>query len=512
METDFLIIGSGLAGLSLALKISDLGEVIVISKGCIEESNNSCLAQGGLAAVVSDKDSVEQHVQDTLEAGAGLCDSKVVEYVVQRGADSVDDLINWGVAFDRDLHGFCLNREGGHSQRRILHVADHTGREIHTILLNQVRQNPRIRLLEGHICLDLITKKNMVPSFIGHNRCFGAYILNQSTQKIMAITARTTTLATGGAGKVYLYTSNWSGATGDGIAMAYRAGARVKNLEFMQFHPTCLYHSQSRNFLISEALRGEGGRLINSHGQTFSKAHHPLGDLAPRDVVARSIDSEIKKTGAKCVYLDMTHKSKEELALRFPVIFKHCQKLGIDISKTPIPVVPAAHYLCGGVITDLSGRTDIHSLFALGETACTGLHGANRLASNSLLECVVFSASVANCMKDHFKQFSPPFCHPPRLEDKKEVGERVVISHLWDEIRRLMWNYMGIVRSPYRLAKAQLRLQNIYNEVTECYSNFKVHTNIVELKNIATVAELSVLSALHRKQSIGVHYNIVSGN
>lgn len=510
METDFLIIGSGLAGLSLALRISTFGKVLIVSKANLQEGNNSCLAQGGIAAAVSREDSMESHIHDTLVAGAGLCDADVVRHVAQQGLKRVHDLISWGVQFDTHATGvFSLTREGGHSHRRVLHIEDHTGREIQRTLLQRVKEHSHIEFLEGYLVIDLITKKKLIPSCLKPNRCLGAYVLNQATGEIFPITARTTTLATGGAGKVYLYTSNWSGATGDGIAMAHRVGARVKDLEFMQFHPTCLYHPQSRNFLISEVLRGEGGRLMNFQGQFFVEKDHPLGSLAPRDIVARSIDAEIKRAGVECVYLDMTHKGEDELRSRFPLIFNRCQQLGINISTDPIPVVPAAHYLCGGVVTDLNGCTDIHSLFALGETACTGLHGANRLASNSLLECIVFSANAANYMKKYWKEFPPPPSCPslfPDDDDKDEVGERVVISHMWDEIRRLMWNYMGIVRSHRRLVRAQHRLQNILNEIKEYHSSFKIHGDMVELRNIATIADLSLRCALNRKESIGVHY------
>ena len=512
MKTDFLIIGSGLAGLSLALKICDLGEVLIVSKVNLKSGNNSTLAQGGIAAAISAEDSIENHIQDTLTAGAGLCDERVVRQVISQAPKCINDLIEWGVRFDNcPSKGFSLTREGGHSHRRILHIEDHTGRDIHQTLLKRAKQKTSIRFLEGYIALKLITQKELAPSFIGHDRCLGAQILNQSTNEVIPIQARTTTLATGGAGKVYLYTSNWDGATGDGIALAHQVGARTKDLEFMQFHPTCLYHPQSRNFLISEALRGEGGGLINTHGKSFSKTHHPLGELAPRDIVARSIDTEMKKTGAQCVYLDMTHKSESELRSRFPVIFNRCQQLGINISKEPIPVVPAAHYLCGGVLTNLSGHTDIHSLFALGETACTGLHGANRLASNSLLECMAFSTNTANYLRSNLNEFK--LVHLPEsqlqmsTENKKEIGERVVISHLWEEIRRLMWNYMGIVRSTHRLERAQYRLENIHNEIMGYCSKFKVDTNLIELKNISTVANLSIKCALNRKKSVGVHYN-----
>ena len=446
-------------------------------------------------------------------AGSGLCDKSVVRSVIGQARHRINDLIQWGVRFDNyPSQGFSLTREGGHSHRRILHIGDHTGQDIHQTLLRQAQKKANIKFLEGHLALNLITKKELTPPGIGP--CLGANTLNQATGEIIPIQARATILATGGAGKVYLYTSNWDGATGDGIALAHQAGARVKDLEFMQFHPTCLYHPHSRNFLISEALRGEGGRLINANGEAFSD--HPLGELATRDIVARSIDKEMKRTGAKCVYLDITHKSESELNSRFPLIFKHCQQLGINISKDPIPVVPAAHYLCGGVVTDLHGQTDIHSLFAIGETACTGLHGANRLASNSLLECIAFSANVANYLRDHLNEFAPPDLNTSQLSvptnDKKEMSERVVVSHLWDEIRRLMWNYMGIIRSPHRLEKAQYRLQYIHNEIEEYYSNFKTDTNLAELRNISIVAKLSIQCALNRKQSVGVHCNTKSTN
>jgi L-aspartate oxidase len=403
-----------------------------------------------------------------------------------------------------------LTREGVHSARRILHFADHTGAEIHRALLAACRKHPNIEIKESHFAVDLILNRHVNPNDLNPPRCIGAYVLNRHTGDVSVEIAKSTILSTGGAGKVYLYTSNWSGATGDGIAMAYRAGARVANLEFMQFHPTCLYHRESRNFLISEALRGEGGELIDGRGNAFMKKYHPMGSLAPRDIVARSIDAEMKKSGDVCMYLDMRKHPREFLKQRFPMIFQRCEEYGIDMSTQPIPVVPAAHFLCGGVLADRSGRTDILGLWALGETACTGLHGANRLASNSLLECL---AMAHNCAVEHDKisgQLTMPaeepreWIHPQAAND----DEMIVIHHMWDEIRRLMWNYVGIVRSNKRLERASHRLTNILEEVKDYYSNCKLHSDILELRNIALVAELSVQCALRRKESRGIHYNL----
>lgn len=509
-DTDILIIGSGLAGLTCALKTAEFARVTLITKARLENANTR-LAQGGVAAVISSEDSLESHVQDTLIAGAGLCREDVVRKVVETGADRIQDLVQWGVQFDSNPDtGFALTREGGHSHRRILHIADQTGQGIHGPLLQTVKENSRITVLENHFAIDLIRKKQLNPFDFDTDRCLGAYVLNQATGQVDSICARVVILATGGAGKVYLYTSNWSGATGDGIAMAYRAGARVANLEFMQFHPTCLFHPEARNFLISEALRGEGGELINTRGVAFMKKYHPLGSLAPRDIVARSIDAEMKKSGANCVFLDMTSLPSSFLVQRFPAIHQKCLALGIDMTQQPIPVVPAAHYLCGGVFTDINGQTDLRGLYALGECAATGLHGANRLASNSLLECLAFSHTASEHIRAHFHQLPATTITPPEwfLHAKEDADEMIAVTHMWEEIRRLMWNYVGIVRSTRRLERAQHRLSNIRQEIREYYANFKTHADIVELRNIALVADLTVTCALHRHESRGIHYNI----
>lgn len=512
---DVLIIGSGLAGLALALKIAPLGKVVILSKEKAPDSNTD-MAQGGIAAVMSNEDSFESHIEDTLTAGAGLCKLEVVENFVNQAPDRIQDLRNWGVQFDlrrgaaTEENSIDLTREGGHSFRRILHFEDQTGHEVHRALLKRVRENPNIELLEQHFAIDLLTNKQVDTNDMSPTRCVGVYSLNKVNGEVEAFLGKSVMLATGGAGKVYLYTSNWSGATGDGIAMAYRVGARIANLEFMQFHPTCLYHPDARNFLISEALRGEGGELINSQDEAFMQKYHPLGSLAPRDIVARSIDAEMKKSGAHCVYLDMTRLDGDFLRKRFPAIYNKCLEYGIDMAKTPIPVVPAAHYLCGGVLTDVNGQTDIPGLFAIGETACTGLHGANRLASNSLLECLCMANNAAEVLKKDWDQIqvckkNPKDWHYPKESNDDEM---IVISHMWEEIRRLMWNYVGIVRSNKRLQRAQHRLKNILTEVRDYYSHFQIHSDILELRNIAIVADLSVECALKRKESRGIHYNL----
>lgn len=515
-RSDVLIIGSGTAGLTLALKLSSFGKIILLAKQSAGDTNSS-MAQGGISAVMSEEDSFESHVEDTLVAGAGLCKETVVRDYVEQAPERIKELANWGVHFDvrkkggEETNEIDLTREGGHSFRRILHFEDQTGLEVHRTLLARVRENPNITLMENFYAIDLIVNKEVDPDDMDPVHCIGAYGLNKNDGEVHTFLAKNTVLATGGAGKVYLYTSNWSGATGDGIAMAYRVGARIANLEFMQFHPTCLFHQEARNFLISEALRGEGGELIDSNGVAFMKKYHPLGSLAPRDVVARSIDNEMKKTGAACVYLDMTKLDRDFLKNRFPNIFNKCQELGIDMSTHPIPVVPAAHYLCGGVLTDMNGRTDIPGLWAIGETACTGLHGANRLASNSLLECLTTAHNCAEQLKIHwasyqfFKADPKPWTHPQGTNDSDEM---IVINHMWEEIRRLMWNYMGIVRSNKRLERAQHRLKNILEETKEYYSHMKIHSDILELRNIAIVADLSVECALRRNESRGIHYNI----
>jgi L-aspartate oxidase len=518
---DVLIIGSGLAGLALALKLSPHSKVLILSKSKAPDTNTN-MAQGGIAAVMAEEDSFESHIQDTLTAGAGLCKESVVRNFIEQAPDRIDDLISWGVHFDLRKEAGSLDttvsledsvdltREGGHSYRRILHFEDQTGHEVHKSLLNRVHQNSNIEILEDFFAIDLIMNKQINTYDMGPARCEGAYALNKTTGQVDALLGKATVLATGGAGKVYLYTSNWSGATGDGIAMAYRAGARIANLEFMQFHPTCLFHPDARNFLISEALRGEGGELINARGEAFMKKHHPLGSLAPRDIVARSIDAEMKKTGAPCVYLDMTMLDAAFLRKRFPAIYNKCLEYGIDLTKTPIPVVPAAHYLCGGVLTNADGQTDLPGLFALGETACTGLHGANRLASNSLLECLCMAHNASVILKAEMPSLKVSSKDPEEWSYPSEsnVDEMIVISHMWEEIRRLMWNYVGIVRSTKRLKRAQSRLKNIMSEVKEYYSNFNIHGDIIELRNIALVAELSVECALRRKESRGIHYSL----
>ncbi len=516
---DYLVIGSGLAGLAFALKASEHGKVCVLSKTRLETGNTE-MAQGGIAAVMSVEDSLEQHVQDTLVAGAGLCNEKIVRMVVENGPERIRDLVDWGVVFDKkDDQSFSLTREGGHSQRRILHVVDHTGLDIQRQLLSKVRENKNIELFENYFAVDLISKRKIESDHVGPDVCLGAYVLEKLEGKIEPILAVNTILATGGAGKAYLYTSNWSGATGDGVAMAHRLGARVANLEFMQFHPTCLYHPQARNFLISEALRGEGAELVNKAGEPFMKAHHKLGSLAPRDIVARSIDAEMKRTGAPCVFLDITHKPAEFIMSRFPKIYAQCLEFSIDITKDPIPVVPAAHYLCGGVLTDQNGQTDIAGLYAVGESACTGLHGANRLASNSLLECLVFSHNAVEASR---KLSSRPMTAVPSYDEymlkthsvgvsadlHQKADELDLIAHLWDEIRRLMWAYVGIVRTNRRLTRAQSRLGNLVKEIDQYYSEFEVTSDIVELRNIATLAQLTVECALLRHESRGIHFNL----
>jgi L-aspartate oxidase len=512
---DYLVIGSGLAGLTYALKMADHGRVVILSKTSAPQTNTA-RAQGGIAAVMSDDDSFENHVRDTINAGAGLCHEGVVRNVVETAPARIQDLVDWGIHFDvRDGEGQKINqtldlsREGGHSHRRVLHVEDHTGRDVHEHLLAKAIEHPNIEIHEHAFAMDLILDRDADPFQVKSPRCIGAYVYNKSTDDVTSIFARFVILATGGAGKTYLYTSNWSGATGDGIAMAYRAGARVANLEFMQFHPTCLYHPNARNFLITEALRGEGGELVNAEGVAFAKDAHPMGSLAPRDIVARAIDAEMKRSGAACVYLDATKLPETLLRSHFPDIYKTCLEFGIDITRDPIPVVPAAHYLCGGVLSDINGCTDIAGLLVAGETGCTGLHGANRLASNSLLECLVFAHNAAEWSLKHLNDFPAPegFDGETVRAGRSTEDEMVVITHVWEEIRRLMWNYVGIVRSNRRLERAKTRLQTIMNEVSEYYGT-SVHPDIIELRNIALVADLTVTCALARKESRGIHYNM----
>jgi L-aspartate oxidase len=501
---DVLIIGSGLAGLGLALRLADARKVCLVTKHELNDSSSSW-AQGGIAAVLADGDSVEEHIQDTLDAGAGLCDPEVTRHVVQNSRETVEWLIAQGVAFTRetDDSGYHLMQEGGHSRRRVIHAADATGQAVQETLSEKVRHHPNITLLEHHVAVDIISAKK-----IGRhsNRCLGAYVLNRNTGKVITLAAPNTVLATGGAGKVYLYTTNPDVATGDGVAIGWRAGCRVANMEMVQFHPTCLYHPRAKSFLISEVLRGEGGLLKLPDGKRFMSDHDARGELAPRDVVARAIDFEMKKRGIDCVYLDISHKSADFILSHFPTIYRRCFELGIDITKQPIPVVPAAHYSCGGLMTDELGRTDIPHLYAIGETACTGLHGANRLASNSLLECLVFAKSAALDILSR----SPTEC--PELPDWDEsrvtdADEEIVITHNWMELRRFMWNYVGIVRTSKRLARAMHRIDLLRDEVQEFYKNFRVNANLIELRNLLQVAELIVRSAMERHESRGLHYS-----
>ena len=509
-QFDVLIIGSGLAGLSLALRTAAHKKICLVSKREINDSASNW-AQGGIAAVLNDSDSIEAHIQDTLIAGAGLCDAAVTKKVVEHGKETIEWLIEQGVHFTRehDDSGYHLTREGGHSHRRVIHAADATGHEVQATLAEKVRQHPNITLLENHIAVDLITTKkvkNTNPQISDNNACLGAYVLNNNTGKVLTIGAQHTVLATGGAGKVYLYTTNPDISTGDGIAMAWRAGCRVANMEFIQFHPTCLFHPHAKSFLISEIVRGEGGLLKLPDGTRFMPDHDPREELAPRDVVARAIDFEMKKRGLDCVYLDISHKSLEFIQEHFPNIYRRCLELGIDISKTPIPVVPAVHFMCGGVMTDDKGRTDINNLYAIGETACTGLHGANRLASNSLLECLVFGQAAA---EDILNQPTQAITNLPYWDESRvtDADEEVLITHTWDELRRFMWNYVGIVRTDKRLSRALHRIHMLRDEVHEFYSNFKISNDLIELRNLLQVAELIVRSAMERKESRGLHFS-----
>jgi L-aspartate oxidase len=501
--------------LGYALKVAEFARVNLITKKGLTETSTS-KAQGGIAAVLGPDDRFEYHIKDTLTTGEGLSHPDIVELVVRQGPARIRELIDLGAHFDLNKeNGYDLGREGGHSHRRVIHAQDMTGAEVERILAERVLAHPNIRVFENHMGVDLVTRQRLVRRGAvvanADESCLGAYVLNTLTGEVDTFSAAITLLATGGVGKVYLYTSNPDIATGDGISMAYRAGAWIGNMEFVQFHPTCLYHPTAKNFLISEALRGEGAILIDRAGLAFMEKYHPLKDLAPRDTVARAIDLEMKKTGADCVYLDISHKPADFVKSRFPNIYQECLKYGVDITAEPIPVVPAAHYMCGGVVTDVWGRTNISNLYAVGEVSMTGLHGANRLASNSLLEALVFSHQAALAAKETLpdllaKPNSPmPEWNPFGATDSEEA---VVVSHNWDEIRRFMWNYVGIVRTDRRLLRAQHRIDLIQQEIQEYYWNFIITSDLLELRNIATVADLIIRMALRRKESRGLHYNL----
>ncbi|MGR9105858.1 MAG: L-aspartate oxidase [Gammaproteobacteria bacterium] len=509
---DVLIIGSGASGLSLALRLAKQKSLRlgVLSKFALKDSN-TYYAQGGISAVLDREDSLEAHINDTLEAGAGLCDPEIVRLTVSRGKECIDWLLDQGVPFTREesqsgaiqLH---LTREGGHTHRRVVHAADHTGKAVYNSLEERAREIPNIDLFEHHNAIDLITTRKLGWD---EQRIVGVYTFDARSNRVERIGAKIIVLATGGASKVYLYTSNPDVATGDGVALAWRAGCRVANMEFMQFHPTCLYHPDAYSFLISEALRGEGGKLVLPDGSAFMQRFDNRNELAPRDIVARAIDYEMKRLGIDCVYLDITHKPADFIRNHFPNIYARCLELNIDITRQPIPVVPAAHYTCGGVLTDRDARTDISGLYAIGEVACTGLHGANRMASNSLLECLVFAQQAAVDIGKHLAEFPSPPPLPPWDESQvSDSDEEVVVSHNWDEIRRFMWDYVGIVRTDKRLERALHRVDLLKQEIDEYYSNFKVTSDLLELRNLVIVAELIIRSAMRRKESRGLHYTL----
>ena len=511
-QHDVLIIGGGAAGLSLALRIADLCSVAIITKGPSKDGS-TYYAQGGMSAVLSDEDSYQSHIEDTLNVGGSLSNEETIKYVIEHGPENIRWMQELGVPFSseifksgkRELH---LTREGGHTHRRVVHAADATGKAISDTLENHARHHDNVTFYEHHIAVDLITTEKLGDKN-SPNSCIGAYVLDKNSSRVETFKARFVVLATGGASKVYLYTSNPDGSTGDGIAMAWRAGCSVSNMEFNQFHPTCLYHPEAKSFLISEAIRGEGGKLLLPNGKQFMHQFDERGELAPRDIVARAIDHQMKRLGVPCLYLDISHRSPAFIASHFPTIYKRCLQFGIDITKEPIPVVPAAHYTCGGVNTDLNGLTDINNLYAIGETAHTGLHGSNRLASNSLLECLVFAQSAAKDISSRaekpYQKYQIPNWDESRVTDS---DEEVVISHNWDELRRFMWDYVGIVRTNKRLERAMHRVNLLQQEIDEYYSNFRISNDLIELRNLTLVAELIIRSAMLRKESRGLHFSL----
>ena len=515
-QSDVLIIGGGAAGLSLALRLAqeDLS-ITLLSKSELTEGS-SLYAQGGIAAVLDSADNFESHIQDTHVSGADLCKDAAVKKVVEGAPEAIDWLIDKGVKFtlvdgaeyDGEDSAYHLTREGGHSHRRVIHAKDATGREVETTLEQHVRALPNVTILENHIAIDLITGSRL--SVQNRSRCYGAYALDIATGKVKTFAARSVVLSTGGASKAYLYTTNPDTSTGDGIAMAWRAGCRIANMEFVQFHPTCLYHPYAKGSLISEAVRGEGGLLRLPNGDRFMHAHHQLAELAPRDIVARAIDYEMKKGGFDSVYLDISHKSKAFILDHFPNIAASCEKFGYDMTAEPIPVVPAAHYTCGGILTDLRGRTDMKRLYAVGESSCTGLHGANRLASNSLLECLVIASAAADDIRVRLKKNDNAMPELPDWDESQvsNPDEQIVVSHNWDELRRFMWDYVGIVRTNKRLERAQHRVKLLQDEIVEYYGNFRVNNDLIELRNLTTIAELTIECALTRKESRGLHYTL----
>ena len=513
LDCDFLVIGAGLAGISAAMELAPHGRVVLCAKRTLDESNSS-RAQGGIAVPIAEDDTIHSHLQDTLVAGAGLTNASAALEVIAGGAARIAALEDWGVRFERKPHSpregdaeYDLGREGGHSVRRVLHSGDITGAEVIRVMAERVRERPSVQVLENHMAIDLITTGWLkVP---GDDACIGSYFLDRATGEILAVRAPNTVLATGGAGKVYLYTSNPDVATGDGVAMAWRAGLAIRNMEFVQFHPTCLYHPEAKSFLISEAVRGEGARLLNGAGKPFMKRYDPRAELAPRDVVARAIDHEMKTRGDSCAYLDITHKGEAFLKRRFPNIFAVCRKFGFDMARQPIPVVPAAHYFCGGVAADVRGRTEMAGLHAAGEVACTGLHGANRLASNSMLEALVCGHAAARDILETPRPKARKIRIPAwKTGDAVPSDEAVVVTHNWNEVRTVMWDYVGIVRTNRRLARALRRITTLRREIRAYYRDYIVTADLLELRNIAAVAELVIRCAMLRRESRGLHYTL----